>query len=406
MTREKIKSALKNTLDQVLANSVSRAGGAPGVVAMITDREGNIYEGAAGVRELGKNTPMTTDTVCALFSTTKAITGAALMQLVQEGKVGLDDPVKKYVPEIAEIMVLEGFDAEGQPKLRPPKTDITIKMLMLHTAGFGYDFFSEEDRKYREVKEVPSILSSTFDSIKNVLLFEPGERWNYGANIDWVGKVVEAVRGKRLGEVMAEYIFAPLGMTDIGFTLTPSMMERRATMHSREKDGKITPVPDFMLPQSPEMDMGGHGLYASVGEYMKFIRMILNDGEGVLDPQTVEQMSKNGLDSLKSGGWLTCNPSLSNDGEFFPGVLKSWSYTFQVNDEPIPTGRPAGQLMWAGLANLFYWIDRENGIGGFVATQILPFQDVASYLTFIELESAVYSTLNRVKSDSLQKVEI
>jgi methyl acetate hydrolase len=134
-----------------LENAVGRAGGVPGVVAMVTDREGNIYEGAVGVRELGKETPMTTDTVFALFSTTKAITGTALMQLVEEGKVKLDDPVKKYVPEIAEIKVLEGFDADGQPILREPKTDITINMLMLHTAGFGYEFFSHEDQRYRYV---------------------------------------------------------------------------------------------------------------------------------------------------------------------------------------------------------------------------------------------------------------
>jgi methyl acetate hydrolase len=394
--KDTLNEALKETLDKVLKNAVGRAGGVPGVVAMITDREGNIYEGAAGVRDLGKETPMTTDTVFALFSTTKAITGTALMQLVQEGKVSLDDPVKKYVPEIAEIKVLKGFDSEGQPILRAPKTDITINMLMLHTAGFGYEFFSHEDRIYRDKKDVPSILTSTFDSIKSALLFEPGERWNYGVNIDWVGKVVEAVRGKRLSEVMDDHIFAPLGMTDIGFTLTPSMMERRATIHSRTQDGAITPQPDLILPQSPEMDMGGHGLYASIGEYIKFIRMILNDGEGVLKPETVVQMSQNGLGELKSGGWISSDPSLSNDGEFFPGVQKSWAYTFQVNEDPIPTGRPAGQLMWAGLANLFYWIDRKNGIGGFWATQVFPYQDVASYLGFVEFESAFYNTLKRL----------
>lgn len=272
-------------------------------------------------------------------------------------------------------------------------------MLMLHTAGFGYEFFSHADRSYRQAKGIPSILTSTFASIKSVLLFEPGERWNYGVNIDWVGKVVEAVRGKRLGDVMAERIFAPLGMTDIGFTLTPSMRERRASLHSRAQDGKITPLSDLVLPQPPEMDMGGHGLYASIGEYMKFIRMILNDGAGpngrVLQPETVAQMCQNGLGDLKSGGWVSSDPSLANNGEFYPGVQKSWAYTFQVNEDPAPTGRPAGQLMWAGLANLYYWIDRKNGIGGFWTSQIFPFHDVASYLGFIEFESAVYQTLRR-----------
>lgn len=153
---------------------------------------------------------MTTDTVFSLLSTTKALTGTVLMKLVEERKVRLDDPVKEYVPEIADIMVVEGVDPNGQPRLRKPKMDITVNMLMLHTAGFGYEFFSLEDRKYREAKDVPSIMTSSFDSVKSVLLFEPGERWNYGANIDWVGKVVETVYGMRLGEAMKRKVFTIL----------------------------------------------------------------------------------------------------------------------------------------------------------------------------------------------------
>lgn len=395
MIGQTVKSDLKSSLDNVLQNAVNRAGGVPGIVAMVTDREGNIYEGVAGVRQLGQETPMTTDTVFSLFSTTKAITGAALMQLVDEGRVNLDDPAKKYVPEISKIKVLEGFDDEGNPKLREPKTDITVNMLMLHTAGFGYDFFSHEDQKYRKTKGIPSILTNTFDSIKSALLFDPGERWNYGVNIDWVGKIVESVRGKRLSEVMKEYIFNPLGMKDIGFTVTPSMKDRFAAMHIRSQDGNITSQPTSVSLDPPEMDMGGHGLYASVGEYMKFIRMILNDGSGILSPEIIKKMSQNGLGDKKSGGWITSNPSLTNAGELYPGVQKSWSYTFQVNDDPTPTGRPAGQLMWAGLANLYYWIDRENGIGGFFASQLLPFHDPASYLGFIEFESTIYQMLKK-----------
>lgn len=393
MTYVSNKNALKQTLEKVLENTVNRAGGAPGVVAMVTDRNGNIYEGAAGFRDLDTKVPMTTDTVFALFSTTKAITGAVLMKLIEEGKVSLEDPVKKYVPEIEDIMVLDSFNSDGTPKLRKPNKDITINMLMLHTAGFGYEFFSENDRRYRESKGVPSILTSTFDSIKSVLLFEPGERWNYGVNIDWVGKVIEAVCGKRLEEVMKEYIFEPLNMNDISFNPNTSMKGRRATIHTRDQNGLLTPKPDLILPEDPEMDMGGHGLYASIGEYMKFIRMILNDGQGIFKKETIEQMAQNGLGELKSGGWLTSDTTLANDGEFFPGVQKSWSYTFQVNDEPLPTGRPAGQLMWAGLANLYYFIDRENGIGGFWATQMFPYQDPASYLGYVEFESAIYSIM-------------
>ncbi|THJ30697.1 beta-lactamase family protein [Lampropedia aestuarii] len=389
---------LKHWADGILKNTVNAAGGAPGVVAMATDRSGNIYEGAAGVRELGKDQPMTLDSVMAIFSTTKAMTGVAVMQLVEEGKLSLDDPAKRYVPEIADIQVLDGFDAAGQPKTRAPKRDITLRDLMLHTAGFSYEFFSHDDLRLRTARNIPTVVSCTFDSIRTVLLHEPGERWTYGVNIDWLGKVVEQQRGKRLGEVMQERIFQPLGMVDIGFEMSEAMRQRRATIHDRAKDGKLTPLPDLVLPQPAPMDMGGHGLYATVGEYMKFIRMILNDGAGehgrVLRPETVEAMSRNGLPAgMASGGWTTSIPSLSNDGEFTPTVRKTWAYTFQVNEEQTPSGRPAGSLMWAGLANLFYWIDRKNGIGGYWGSQILPLQDASSYAGFVEFETAVYRSL-------------
>ena len=391
--------SIKQAADAVLDYTVNRAGGAPGVVAMATDRNGNIYEGCAGKRELGKDQPMTLDTVMALFSTTKALAGTCIMQLVEEGKIKLEDAAKKYVPEIAELQVLDGFDAAGQPKTRPPKRDITVNDLMLHTSGLCYEFFSADDLKYRTAKSIPTVVSCTFASIRTVLLHDPGERWTYGVNIDWLGRIVEQQRGKRLGEVMKERIFEPLGMNDIGFTMTESMKARRATIHDRAADGKLTPLPDLALPQPPEMDCGGHGLYGSIGEYMKFIRMILNDGAGpngrVLKTETVVQMAKNGLGALKTGGWPTSIPSLSNAGEFFPGLSKSWAYTFMVNDEEAPTGRPAGSLMWAGLANTFYWIDRKNGVGGYWASQILPFQDVASYPGFVDFEAAVYRSLKR-----------
>lgn len=393
--------SLDQAANAVLAYSTHRHGGAPGVVAMVTDRQANVYEGASGKRELGKDQPMTTDSVFALFSTTKALCGTAAMQLIEEGRLKLSDPARAYVPELAEIGVLTGFDADGQPQTRPPKRDITVNDLMLHTAGFCYDFFSADDLKYRAARNIPSIVSCTHASIRAVLLHDPGAAWTYGVNIDWLGKIVEQLRGKRLGEVMAERIFAPLGITEMAFTMNDAMKTRRATIHDRAADGKLTPLPDLVLPQPPELDCGGHGLYGTVGEYMKFIRMILNDGAGphgrVLKAETVQQMCQDGLQpmGLSVGGWPTSIPSLTNEGEFFPGLDKGWSYTFMVNREDAPTGRPAGSQMWAGLANCYYWIDRKNGIGGYWASQILPFHDCASYPGFVDFESAVYRSLKR-----------
>lgn len=387
---------LQRALDAHLQQTTERHGGAPGVVAMVTDRKGNLYEGAAGTRELGQDKPMALDSVFAIFSTTKALTGTCVMQLVEEGLVQLDEPAAKYLPEIAELQVLEGFDASGQPRLRAPRRAITLNDLMLHTSGLCYEFFSADDLKYRTVREIPTVVSCTFESIRTTLLHEPGAAWTYGVNIDWLGLMVERLRGKRLGAVMAERIFGPLDMADTRFGLTDSMAARRVTIHDRAADGKLTPLPDLVLPDPPPMDMGGHGLYATVGDYMKFIRMMLNDGQGahgrVLRAETVQAMCRDGLSpmGLSAGCWTTSIPSLSNTGEFFAGTDKGWAYTFLTNREATPSGRPAGSLMWAGLANCFYWIDRSSGIGGYWATQLLPFQDAVSYPAFVEFETSVY----------------
>ena len=380
--------------DGILKNLTQGDKRVPGVVAMLTNASENTYEGAAGERAVGSGEAMTTDSAFALFSTTKAITGTCIMQLVEEGKLDLDAPAKTYAPDIGTLQVLEGFDDEGNPKLRAPKRDITTRMLMLHTAGFGYDFFNRNYSQMAEKHGQPSIVSSSKRSLMTPLLFDPGDKWEYGSNMDWAGQVVEGLRGKRLGEVMKERVFAPLGIEDMSFDITPSMRPRLAKMHARNADGSLTPI-DFELPANPEVHMGGHGLYASVGEYMKFIRMWLNDGNGphgrVLKAETVAQAVKNGLQAHQQVVMLPgVIPSLSNDAEFFPGLKKSWSYTFMVNDEEAPTGRPAGAIAWAGLANLFFWIDRQNGLGGFWATQILPFADGPSVTGYLDLESAVY----------------
>lgn len=318
---------LASSLDSVLHYATTRAGGCPGIVALVTDRQRDCYAGAAGVRELGKPQVMTLDSVMAIFSTSKAITGAAVMQLIEEGKLHLTDEAARFIPEIGELQVLEGFDTNGAPRTRPPRRAITINDLMLHTAGLCYEFFSADDLRYRTAKGIPTIVSSTFDSIKSVLLHDPGARWTYGPNIDWLGAIVEKLRGKSLGEVFKERIFDPLEMQDIGFTLTPSMRERLAVIHNRASDGRLTPQPEMVLPQPPSMEMGGHALYASVPEYMKFIRMILNDGSGsngqVLRAETVARMAQDGLANLRCGAWISSIPSLTNDGEFFPAWIRA-----------------------------------------------------------------------------------
>jgi len=384
--------AMKDSIDALLKRATD-AGEVPGVVATVTDRDSTLYEGAFGKRALGQDAPMKADTVCWIASMTKAVTGACAMQLVEQGKLDLDRPAATWTPALGKAQVLEGFDAAGKPKLRAPKTQITLRHLLTHTAGFGYDIWSTEIAKYMEATGTPGVISCQNAALTTPLLFDPGERWFYGINIDWVGKAVEAVSGKKLGAYMAEHLFGPLGMSSTAFKITPAMRQRLAKIHQRGDDDALAPL-DLELPQEPEFEMGGGGLYSTAGDYLKFVRMILNRGKSggqqLLKPETVDQMTRNQMGATRVTLLKTAAPPLSNDAEFFPGKPKSWGLTFQINEAEAPTGRPAGGLMWAGLANSYYWIDMKNGVGGVYATQILPFADKKSLPLYYAFESAVY----------------
>jgi len=381
-------------IDAMLQRAVD-AGDVPGVVAMATDRNSVIYEGAFGKRVLGQPAPMTPDTVAWIASMTKALTATAAMQLVEQGKLDLDAPAAKIVPDISSIEVLDGFDASGQPRTRPPKRPITLRHLLTHTAGFGYDLWSDDLGKYQTVKGIPGIITCQNAALRTPLLHDPGERWFYGINIDWAGKMVEATSGKKLGSYLHENLFAPLGMTSTAFKITPSMRERLAKVHQRGENDAFTPQMDLEIPQDPEFEMGGGGLYGTAGDYLRFVRLILNrgkaDGKPVLKPETVELMTRNNMGDARVTLLKTAAPALSNDAEFFPGMPKTWGLSFQINTEKAPTGRPAGGLMWAGLANTYFWIDPVTGIGGVYLSQVLPFADKKSLPLYYAFETALYA---------------
>lgn len=411
-------SELSSAIDRILDDVTTGTPRVPGVSAAITDRSGTIYEGARGVRNIASDEPFEPDTVCAIFSTTKAIAGTACLQLVEEGRLDLDAPAREYVPRLGDVQVLDGFDAEGRPQLRAPKRDITTRHLLTHTAGFAYDFFNETYTRLANEQGQPWVVDASWASITTPLLFDPGEQWEYGTNIDWAGMVVEGITGQRLGEVMKQRILDPLGMHDTAFTMTPSMLARQATIHAREdSDGSLIALDGVTLPQDPEVHMAGHGLYGTAVDYVKFIRMWLNDGrsddgEEILRPETVEMAARNhlpagmnikmvpGIGATETAASILpiSNPRLSNDAEFFPGMPKTWALTFMINEEDAPTGRPAGALAWAGLSNCYYWIDRANGIGGFWTTQIFPFVDATSVGGYLAMETATYDTLSAQKS--------
>lgn len=384
------------TADAVLQQALSADAPIPGVVAMVTDRTGNVYERAAGKRSIDSDESLTIEDTFALFSCTKAVTATAALQLVESERLDLDAPASNYVPALGEVQVIEGFSANGKPILREPKRLITTRMLLTHTAGFGYDFFNETYKRLADDYGQPSIITASPQALRTPLLFDPGEKWEYGSNLDWVGQVIEGITGDPLGEIFQSRIFDPLGMEHTSFELDDQKRSNLADVHARNADGSLTPM-KFELPSPPEIHMGGHGLYGTVGDYMRFIRMWLNDGEGdngqVLRSETVQMAEQNNIGNLPVTGLPGVIPSLSNDAEFFPGITKSWSLPFMINNEQAPTGRPAGALGWAGLANLFYWIDRSNGYGGFWATQILPFGDPTSFSSYLDFESALYASL-------------
>ena len=383
-------------VDQVLERAVAQ-GVAAGVVALATDDQGVIYEGAFGKREIGRDADMTLDTVVWIASMSKAITSVAAMQLVEQGRIGLDEPLSDRLPELAGIQVLEGFDDAGAPRLRPPRRSITLRHLLTHTAGFTYDIWNQDMGRYQQYAAVPGIIECKNLTLQTPLVFDPGERWEYGVNLDWVGKTVEQLSGQSLEAYFKEHIFGPLGMDDTGFVIRPEQRSRLASMHVRQPDGSLVAIP-FEITQEPEFYMGGGGLYGTGPDYLKFERMLLGGGRlggvQVLRPDTVQEMSRNQIGELTVGMLKSVQPGSSNDAEFFPGMVKKWGLAYMISTEVAPTGRSAGSLCWAGLGNTYFWIDPTRRVAGVILTQILPFADAAVLDMYDQFERAIYARVS------------
>ena len=386
----------KASIDQALRR-MSDAKDIPGVVAIAATGKDTIYEGAFGKRDLGTGVDMTPDSVFWIASMTKAITTAAAMQLVEQGKLSLDEPIGKVLPDLAAPQVFEGFDDSGAPKLRPATRPITLRHLMTHTAGFCYDMWNGDMVKYLEKTGTPGITTCLDAALKTPIMTEPGTRWEYGTNIDFVGKAVEAVSGRRLGEYMRENLFKPLGMDDTAFRIGDAQRKRLVGMHARGEDGSLQPIP-FELEQNPEFEMGGGGLYGTAADYIRFTRMILNKGSGngnqVLKPETVATMAQNHIGELAMGKMTGYVAFATNDVDLYPGMVKKWGLSFMINTAVTPEGRSAGSLAWAGLANTYYWIDPARDITGVILMQVLPFADPKCLAAFAAFEAGVYAGLD------------
>ena len=386
----------KAQIDQVLRQK-SDAKEIPGVVAMAANSKEVIYQGAFGKRDLSKDDAMTPDSVFWIASMTKAITGAAAMQLVEQGKLSLDAPIGKVLPDLASPQVLEGFDAKGEPKLRPAKNPITLRHLMTHTAGFCYNMWNGDMVQYLEKTGLPAVTTCKNDALKLPLMTDPGTRWEYGINIDYVGKAVEAVSGKKLDAYLRDHVFNPLGMTDTAFKIGESQRKRLVAMHGRNPDGSLAPMP-FELEQDPEFHMGGGGLYGTAGDYIKFTQMILNKGRGngnqLLKPETVAMMGQNHIGDLTMTKMTSAVAFATNDVDLYPDMVKKWGLSFLITTAQTAEGRSPGSLAWAGLANTYYWIDPARDVTGVILMQVLPFADGKCLEAFAGFERGVYAGLD------------
>lgn len=359
------------------------AGEIPGVVAMAANERSVVYEGAFGARNMATAARMSTDTVFRIASMVKLLTSVAALQLVERGKLKLDEPAGHIDPTLGSPKILVGFDAKGAPQLRPAHKPLTLRNLLAHTSGFSYPLWDPNAIRYLKVARGNPALP------RMALMFEPGARWAYGGSLDRVGRMVEIAGGQNLDRYFRDHITGPLGMNDTGFLITEKQRARQASLHVRGADGKLVPKP-FEKLTGPQAFSGGGGIYSTAPDYLTLLQALLNGGSlhgnGILRPETVALMSANQIGNIEAGILRTTNPALSNDVDFFPGGRLRWGLGHMINVDPVADGRRAGSLTWAGLFNTYYWIDPSMRIAGVIMMQILPFADRQALKAYRQFE--------------------
>lgn len=371
-------------IDRVFQQAVETAQ-VPFALGVALSAEGILYESAVGPG-------IGLDSIFWIASMTKPLTTLAALQLVEQGKLDLDRPAAEVAPQLAEIPVLEGFDAAGKPRLRPARHSVTLRQLLTHTSGFCYEAQSVDSLRYIREAGLPPPRSCKMKVFETPLMFDPGERWEYGIGIDWAGRLVELAAGKTLDRYFVDHIFGPLGMIDTGYKPPPEKLSRVALMHARIAGAGLTPMPR-QFPEPMEFAPGGGGLTSTGRDYARFLRMFMNGGtlEGIrlLKPETIALMSQNHIGDLKAGFMRSAAPHATAVTEFFPGIPKKWTLGFMLNEAEVPGRRSAGSLGWAGVGNTFFWIDRKRKIAGIFMTQVTPFCDPGVLATLDAFEAAV-----------------
>ena len=383
-----------NPIDQVLRAAVDDKK-LPGIVAMVAVADRVTYQGASGKRDTNSDIPMTVDSIFRIASMTKPITSVAVMQLVEKGRVKLDEPAATYLPELSQVQVLDEFDATtGKARLRAPKAPPTVRQLLCHMSGFAYDFVDPRLHAYAARAALPSARDGGDGFLKAPLLFDPGSRWEYGISTDWLGKLVEKVSGQTLEAYFREHVFQPLGMTDTFFDVPTEKQQRVVALHARQEDGSFVEPPQ--QPFRPvRFFSGGGGLYSTASDYLKFERMLLGSGKlgnkRILQSQTIDEMSRNQIGNLTLPVLRSLTPQLARDPIHMPGSPDKFGLGLAINTKPVEGGRSPGSLAWAGIFNTFFWIDPPRKTCAVIMMQILPFSDDAAIAAVERFEHAVYA---------------
>jgi methyl acetate hydrolase len=382
-------------IDASLRDAVERKD-VPGVVALVTDRQRVLYQGAFGVADVSTGRALTADALFRIASMTKPVTSLALMQLIEQGRLGLDDPAEKYLPELVGLKVFESFDAKtGEYKLRPASRQPTVRQFLTHSSGLAYPFTSEtwRDFKPRAGETYP---------FGGPLLFDPGERWHYSTSTDVVGRLVEVVSGQKLEDYFRQHIFAPLKMSDTSYNIPQDKAARYVAQQQRAGDR----MDGAVVLQSPQLGLtipapiGGGGLASTASDYGRFVRMLLNggelDGARVLKAETVALMGQNHIGALGVPALKTALPR-SADFTFIADGRDKFGLGFLITADQVPGKRSPGSLSWGGINNTYFWVDPNRGIAGVILMQYLPFADAKALAVHDAFERGAYQLVSATR---------
>jgi methyl acetate hydrolase len=380
-------------LDASLRSAVERKD-VPGVVTLITDRKGVLYQSAFGVADVATGRPLTSDALFRIASMTKPVTSLALMQLVEQGKIGLDDKAEKYLPELSNPKVIESFNAAtGDYKVRPASMSPTVRQFLTHTSGMGYPFTSAILRDFKPRA------GETY-AFGGPLLFDPGTHWHYGTSLDVVGRLVEVVSGQKLENYFHDHIFVPLKMNDTSYNVPEAKGPRLVAQQQRDgakMDGPVVLQIPPLVGLTIAEPIGGGGLASTAEDYGRFMRMFLNGGEldgvRVIKAETVALMSQNQMGTVSVPALKTALPR-SADFTFIADGRDKWGLGFLITVDQVPGMRAPGSLSWGGINNTYFWIDPARGIAGTIMMQYLPFADPKALAVYDTFERGAYQLVN------------